>query len=196
MMAELIFALCFHEDVGGYRYLAPVFVWSAVLASGFLSHWRAAGWQLLASVLACFAVRSAAGGSFVPPQFGSDAARCIEALRGSLDLRAGLASYWQARKTELALGWSTQIDPIDRSGGPVFSLNDPRTYWLDIHGSGRPPGYTFIITSFLSEAALKGRFGPPERIRSCGSTTLWVYDDPRRLQRIVTASFPETGLRK
>jgi hypothetical protein len=193
MTAELVFACCFHGDAGGYRYLLPIYVWSVVLASGLAGHDRPTAGPLLAAVLVCCSVRAFAGGSLAPPGFDTETARCIKELRDKLGLRAGLAFYWRARQTEVALAWNMQIDEIDASGLPQFGYNDPLRYTPDIHDVRRAPEYNSIITAFLKEAALRSRFGSPDTIRSCDRVTLWIYTDPERLRRVIATSLQELG---
>jgi hypothetical protein len=93
-----------------------------------------------------------------------------------LDLRNGLAGYWQARRIEVLSDWKYQIDPIKPDGTASFWGNDLASYRKSRFDLSRPPAYRFVVMTDLDPQGILTQFGEPKEKRSCGPRNIWVYD--------------------
>jgi hypothetical protein len=112
-------------------------------------------------------------------------ATCVLQTSVAAGLHAGLANYWLARVAVAASGWRLQIDPITSSGSAHYWANDRYAYINDSHHDGEPPPYNFIVVNGLETPAIRARYGDPDRTLACGGFSIWIYDDPGRLRRIL-----------
>ena len=101
-----------------------------------------------------------------------------------------MADFWLARATSAASDWDLQIDPINSLGGARVWGNNPNWFTHDIHDATRPPQYRFIIMDRLSADRIAPVYGRPDRIMLCGASTVWLYDEPGRLNRNLERASP------
>jgi len=170
-----------------FRYAEPAYFWPiifvAAAAMPLLERWIAP--LAIGQVAAVSIVIVAIGGwfGFVPllMHWQHPLAGCLQARRGELGLKAGLASYWLSRPVTVSTNWSIQIDQVSDGGDPNYFGNDRFWYRTSFADPRRPPEYNFFVLTWLNPERLQQRFGPPSRIANCGSDVLWIYDDPSAL---------------
>jgi hypothetical protein len=202
-VGSIALTMILYEDVWSYRYALPALWWAFTLAAAGLAEifgrrdFRMS-WGAATVVGTCLLVvwpegTLLAGGlstrnSPIPrlSDWGSPLASC---LRQS-GLRAGLADFWLARGTSAASDWDLQVDPINGRGAAHVWGNNRNWFAHDIHDAGRPPPYQFIILDRLSADRIAPVYGQPDRIMMCGATTVWLYDEPGRLNRDLQRASP------
>jgi hypothetical protein len=191
----VVFTAAFYNDPGGYRYLIPAWVWPLIFLAALLlrSGLLARASPLLATVAACaflfvFTVPNRGGIALL--RWDDATAACLRPLRGKLDLRAGLAGYWEARPIELATDWTLQVDQITEEGYIYAWGNDVNWYRHSLADPKVAPDYNFIVMRMLYPDRIRAMYGPPDEVAPCGDTEVWVYRTPGFLRDRLLASSP------
>lgn len=200
---SLALTMLLYEDAWSCRYALPAHWWAFTLAAaalaetfgrrGFRMSWGAA--TVIGSCLLLVWPEGTllAGGlstrSSPIPRLSNWGSPLVSCLRQS-GLRSGLADYWLARATSAASDWDLQVDPIDSFGEARVWGNNRNWFAHDIHDPGRPPPYRFVIMDRLSADRIVPVYGQPDRIMMCGASTVWLYDEPRRVNRDLERASP------
>lgn len=193
--ADLVFFACFYMDHGSYRYLVAFRVWPLIFAAALVlrlpgpNRWGhvpaavvAVGW------LFGFGLANPAFPAIVRVQ--DPLADCLLRWRGTFDLQAGLANYWDARSTMLATNERILIQQITPEGAAY--LWQTNTYWYthSMADPAEPPPFNFIITQYLKPDRLRALYGKPERVLDCHGAEVWVYRDPAKIRAALMAASP------
>jgi hypothetical protein len=93
-----------------------------------------------------------------------------------------LADYWVARPTEAASDWRLQIDQITPAGTVFIWGNDIREYLHSRQSPTRSAALDFVVLKNLDERQLVQRFGLPDKVATCPTSNVWVYQDSKRLR--------------
>jgi hypothetical protein len=173
-----------YQDVGSYRYAFPMMWWPPILAASAIAPFasgRRSGLSTVALVgIAAFvACRSSYGGFQKPALLAwrSPLEVCLSDASKTLGLRAGLAEYWKARLVAASSDWRMQVGQVTMRGEAYIWGNDPRSYLQDILKANTRPPYNFIIMDRLDAASILERYGKPDHVLDCPSSSVWVYDD-------------------
>ncbi len=200
---SLALTMLLYEDVWSYRYALPMLWWAFALAAATMaevSSRRRFTMSLgsAAVLVSCLMLvwpegTALAGGlsaavSRMPRLFGGESA--LASCLRQTGLGAGLADYWVARKTSAETDWDLQIDPIDSVGEARVWGNNRSWFTHDIHDETRRPSYRFIVMDRLTPALIAPVYGQPDRVTMCGSSTVWLYDDPARVYRNLERASP------
>ena len=194
--ADLVFFACFYVDEGSYRYLVAFRVWPLVYSAVLLlrlpvaRRWGhlpaaavAAGW------LFGFGLTDPAQPAIL--RVRNPLAECLLRWRGPLDLRAGLANYWDARSTTLAMNGRMQIQQIDPEGRAYLWQTNVYWYTHSIADPAEPPAFNFIVTQYLKPGRVRAVYGQPDRVLDCDGAKVWVYRDPARIRQELLAVSPD-----
>jgi len=181
-------ALDYHPNT--YRDVLPALFLPVIVLAAFL--WRYAqrtmrtlSW-MIAPVLACVLVVVAGTGGFVPSAvtaWRGPIGACLLEHRDRSGLRAGLAEYWIARPAMLGTDFAVQVDQMTEEGHQFHWGNNRNAYHRSIHDPSRPPDYRFIVIDHTKPDAIRAKYGEPTRIETCGTHTLWIYDDGAAVRR-------------
>lgn len=192
-IGSLAVTMAMYLDAWSFRYALPLLWWSffqvAALLSQALVRYPAA--RPAIAIGACLLLWPLARQTPASPvplllRWDTPLAACLE----SNGLRAGLADYWVARRTSAATGWRLQIDPIFDTGEARVWGNNRLWFIHDIHDGARRPPYRFVVMDRLARAGIEQAYGQPDRIVTCGASTIWIYDDPGVLWRGLERASP------
>ncbi len=190
-LGSLVPVVLFYDDVSSYRYALAFLWWTVILAAAALvrlsRQWPALLRLPVAIMIVALALVDLTAGLHVPRLFRWDSplASCLQ----NAGLRAGFAEFWTAAPTSAASDWKLQVLPITQTGAAYYWGNDRFWYTHDIHDGSRRPPYRFIVMDDLSAGHVTAAYGQSDRVMMCGSTVVWVYDDPDQLyHHLVTAT--------
>jgi hypothetical protein len=189
------FALCFsflamidvYEDFGSYRYLAPARFLLLPFAAFFISRLRIRR-DFIRPLAACAAIslgavivteKTVLPGSVTWKQSSTD---CLETLSARYGLQAGIAQFWIALPLMLSSNETLQIVQVRENGVPYYWQNDRFWYTKSFLDPSKSPAYRFLLMNGLHPADILNRYGKPDRIASCPTSDVWIYDDAKRLQ--------------
>lgn len=165
-----------YEDVGSYRYLAPLIWWPVILGVALVA--RCCGdWPVERAAVAVCAITAALPfwtGVATPGSLWRWRHAAVPCLMGE-GLRDGLAGYWQARPIKASSEWQLQVDPITPQGDRYLWGNDPADYTRSNFDPAAAPNYRFVVMDDLDAAAIARRMGQPERTLQCGPSTVWIF---------------------
>lgn len=171
------------------RYAQPIWWWVLiVLAAASLRAAPKSTPLYVAGAAAVLVLVTARGRAdlFAPAlvtQWRDPVERCLAKLHSNGEVHAGLAEYWVARSLEASSDWKLQIVQITEKGWAKHWLNNGSYYARLRDDPGQPPEFDFLVASRLDLDAIKARYGAPARVVPCADTEVWIYGDPRRLQR-------------
>jgi hypothetical protein len=74
-------------------------------------------------------------------------ALCLQELKSSAGLHAGLTEFWLGAYLTAMSNWDLQLEPISPGGAAVYWGNDARWFFQDIHDRRRSPVFDFILVS-------------------------------------------------
>jgi len=184
-----------YEDVWSFRYAIPLIWWVVILAAAALAGSDRARqiWPRIVVVIitAGLGLICIADGLHVPRLF--DWNLPLAACLRTEGLSTGLAEYWNARKASAASDWRIDVEQIMPDGSAMLWGNDRRWFSQDIHDSTRRPMYRFIVMGGLEAGKIVAVFGKPDRVVTCASEIVWVYDDAQQLYENLVRATASTG---
>ncbi len=122
---------------------------------------------------------SKVGSSSTSPQV----VRCIDDLRDSGTVHAGLLSFWNAGELDLLSRTDAPTVAIDVDARAWFALrNVSNLLAMDARArvAGEPVDY--VVTQHVHADSIRSAFGAPSEVRNCaGGAAVWLYP-PQQLQ--------------
>jgi hypothetical protein len=171
-----------YDDRGSYRYLDTAIWWPTIFAAALLAallERRPSLTAALSSAIPAVSVAMVLYSGVAPAdslwRWQHPVARCL--LERDIELRNGLAGYWQARPIEVSSDFRLQVDQLQRNGEIYHWGNDLASYAAGHVDRWRPPDYRFIVMDSLDPAAIASRFGKPAEVLACAGTEVWVYGE-------------------
>jgi hypothetical protein len=171
-----------YEDRGSYRYLETAIWWPAIFAAAPLAvllERRPPLTMALPSAILTVSVAMVLYSGVAPADslwhWQHPVARCL--LERDIELRNGLAGYWQARPMEISSDFRLQVDPLQRNGEIYHWGNDLLSYAAGHFDRWRRPDYRFIVMDGLDPAAIANSFGKPAEVLACAGTDVWIYSE-------------------
>ncbi|HTH98085.1 MAG TPA: hypothetical protein VL574_11770 [Stellaceae bacterium] len=191
-VTALLMTALLYNNMWSYRYALPCLWWPVILAAAGLSRIIADRDLLRRSVIpAClaFGLLCALPQPETPALFRwqSPLAACLERS----GLHAGLAEYWWARLLTASTDWKLQVNQITPWGTAYIWGNDRSWFSHDIHDVALQPPYDFIVMDNIDQSQITTIYGEPDDTLTCGTSTVWLYDDPAQVnQALLDASSP------
>jgi hypothetical protein len=108
-------------------------------------------------------------------------ADCLDTLRVRLGVHAGLATYWIARPLMLASNWKIQVlQGSDKDASPNTWENDRVSYTTTFAGPYHASTPRFILMDGFDSFGVSKRYGAPDSIIPCDTSTIWIYNNLER----------------
>lgn len=164
-------AVLVYSDDGGFRYFYALAWWPPILAAALLTHAFPRPVHGLIAVTGALLIVVPQVPHRAPAMlhWSTPLADCLTAHRDELGLRAGLASYWNARPLEAALDWTLPFEQIT-TDGKYFEWGSDRH-----RARSYLTKYNFVVTRELNLELIRRRFGAPATTLQCPESEVWVY---------------------
>lgn len=161
-----------YSDNGGFRYFYSLAWWPIILAAALitypLSRLRYSG-AFVSGMTLLFLLPQIPHTSPAVLRWTSPIADCLIAHRNEYGLNAGLATYWEARKTEASTNWTLLMEQTARDGSFYYWGNNRKRYQANAEN------FNFLVVKDLDPQLIKARFGSPEKTLQCQGSAIWIY---------------------